>query len=149
MSNTTTPKYTLPQRLVDLWWISRHQSVLETLKSLLTSTSTQVLGYVDFTKLFVLETVASDRGLGAVLLQVDNNGKGRMIAYASRWLRPTEKNMDNYSSMKLELLALECAVTEKFQSYLIGSEFEAFTDNNPLKHLAKHNWAQGNGGLRS
>ena len=43
--------------------------------------------------------------------------------------------MDNYSSMKLELLALKWAVTEKFRSNLIGSQFEVFNDNNSLKHL--------------
>ena len=43
--------------------------------------------------------------------------------------------MDNYSSMKLEFLALKWAVTEKFRSYLLGAEFEVLTDNNPLSHL--------------
>ncbi|KAK2552156.1 Retrovirus-related Pol polyprotein from transposon 297 [Acropora cervicornis] len=37
--------------------------------------------------------------------------------------------------MKLELVALKWAVTEKFQTYLLGSKFEVFTDNNPLKYL--------------
>lgn len=37
--------------------------------------------------------------------------------------------------MKLELLALKWAVTEKFRSYLIGNEFTVYTDNNPLKYL--------------
>jgi len=58
-----------------------------------------------------------------------------VIAYASQRLRPAEKNMNNYSSMKLELLALKWAVTEKFRSYLIGSQFEVFTDHNLMKHL--------------
>ena len=37
--------------------------------------------------------------------------------------------------MKLELLALKWAVTEKFKTYLLGSKFEVFTENNPLKYL--------------
>ena len=37
--------------------------------------------------------------------------------------------------MKLELLALKWAVTEKFREYLLGSEFVVFTDNNPLTYL--------------
>jgi len=37
--------------------------------------------------------------------------------------------------MKLELVALKWAVTEKFQTYLLGSKFEVFTDNKPLKYL--------------
>ena len=39
------------------------------------------------------------------------------------------------TAMKLELLALKWAVTEKFWSYLLGSKFEVFTENNPLKYL--------------
>ena len=43
--------------------------------------------------------------------------------------------MDNYSSMKLELLALKWSVTEKFRDYLLGSKFVVFTDNNPLSYI--------------
>ncbi len=43
--------------------------------------------------------------------------------------------MNNYSAMKLELLGLKWAVTEKFREYLLGSKFTVFTDNNPLKYL--------------
>ena len=44
--------------------------------------------------------------------------------------------MCNYSSAKLELLlALKWAVTEKFQDYLLGSQFQVYTDNNPLAYV--------------
>ena len=97
-------------------------------------TSTPVLGYPDFSAEFILETDASFEGLGAVLSQ-EREGKKVVIAYASRALRPTEKNMDNYSSMKLELLALKWSVTEKFRDYLLGSKFVVFTDNNHLSYI--------------
>ncbi|XP_067309059.1 uncharacterized protein [Pseudorasbora parva] len=93
-----------------------------------------VLGYADFSKPFVLEIDASQVGLGAVLSQ-EQEGQRRPIAYASRGLRPTERNMSNYSSMKLELLALKWAVSEKFREYLLGVKFVVFTDNNPLSYL--------------
>ena len=57
------------------------------------------------------------------------------MAHARRRLRPTERKMENYNSIKLEFLALKWAVTEKFRSYLLGAEFEVLTDNNPLSHL--------------
>lgn len=41
--------------------------------------------------------------------------------------------------MKLELLALKWAVTEKFRGYLLGSKFTIITDNNPLCHLSTAN----------
>lgn len=81
-----------------------------------------------------METDASSEGLGAVLYQQQGYCK-RVITYASRRLRNAEKNDWNYSSMKLELLALKWAVSEKFRGYLLGSKFVFVTDNNPLCHL--------------
>ena len=46
-----------------------------------------------------------------------------------------EKTMQNYSSAKLELLALKWMVTEKFRDYLLGSWFTAYTDNKPLAYV--------------
>ena len=43
--------------------------------------------------------------------------------------------MCNYSSAKLELLALKWAVTEKFWDYLLGSQFQVYMDNNPLTYV--------------
>ena len=42
--------------------------------------------------------------------------------------------MHNYSSAKLELLALKWSVCEKFRDYLIASKFTVLTDNNPLTY---------------
>ena len=82
-----------------------------------------------------METDASLKGLGAVLLQEDSNGNMYVISYASRMLKPYEKSMRNYSSAKLELLALKWSVCEKFRDYLIGSKFTVLTDNNPLTYV--------------
>ena len=43
--------------------------------------------------------------------------------------------MWNYSSAKLELLALKWTVIEKLRDYLLGSKFTAYTDNNPLAYV--------------
>ncbi|KAK3728734.1 hypothetical protein QZH41_002654 [Actinostola sp. cb2023] len=83
-------------------WNSNCQKAFDTLKEKLTSPP--VLGYVDFSKPFIVETDASNEGLGAVLSQ-EQDGQRRVIAYASRRLASTERNPTNYSSMKLELLA--------------------------------------------
>ena len=97
-------------------------------------TTAPVLAYADFKKTFILEIDASHGGLGAILSQ-DHEGQRRPVAFASRSLKPTEKNMDNYSSMKLEFLALKWAITEKFREYLLGNKVTVYTDNNPLRHL--------------
>lgn len=93
--------------------------------------SAWVLAYVDFSRPFIFETDASHSGLGAVLSQESDRGV-RPVAYASRGLRPTECNMSNYSSMKLEFLAFKWAVMEKFREYLLGHKCIVYTDNNSL-----------------
>ena len=118
-------------------WSEAHQQAFDTLKNALTGAD--VLAFADFSKPFILETDASHEGLGAILSQKQPDGKTRVIAYASRRLRPTERNEANYSSFKLEMLALKWAVTEKFRSYLLGAQFEVFTDNNPLAHFKTSN----------
>ena len=124
------------KQLADLW-TPKCQVAFNDLKTALISAP--VLGYSDFTKPFVVELDASLDGLGAILSQDQPDGR-RVIAYASRSLRPTEKNMENYSSQKLELLALKWAVCEKFRGYLLGSFFSAYTDNNPLAHQETAKW---------
>ena len=94
-------------------------------------TTTPVLTLADFKKHFKVYTDASLEGLGAVLYQ-EQDGRDRVIVYASRRLSKAEKN---YPVQKQEFLALKWAVTEKFADYLIGSSFTAFTDNNPLTYV--------------
>ena len=94
-------------------------------------TSPPVLGYANYQLPFTLHTDASGTGLGAALCQTQE-GVNRVIAYASRSLKPAEKN---YPAHKLEFLALKWAVSEKFHDYLYGTKFEAITDNNPLTYI--------------
>lgn len=119
------------QRLGVLW-TADCQGAFDMLKEKLMTAP--ILGFADFTRPFILETDASSLGLGAVLYQLQG-GKKRVIAYASRRLRNAERNDKNYSSMKLELLALKWAIVEKFRGYLLGSKFTVLTDNNPLCYL--------------
>ncbi|KAL2098414.1 hypothetical protein ACEWY4_007621 [Coilia grayii] len=113
-------------------WDAACETAFASLKSKMVSAP--VLGFADFSKPFILEIDASHAGLGAVLSQ-DHQGQKRPIAFASRGLHPPERNMQNYSSMKLELLALKWSVTEKFREYLLGAKFTVYTDNNPLSYL--------------
>ena len=113
-------------------WNQDCQEAFESLKQVLTSPP--VLAYPIYTKPFIVEVDASNNGLGAVLSQ-EQDDQVRPIAYASRALRGVERNMDIYSSRKLELLALKWAVTEKFRDYLLSSTFTVLTDNKPLTYL--------------
>ena len=113
--------------------LKSHQESFDRLK--LALTSAPVLAYPNYDKPFLLETDASLKGLGAVLSQEDNDGNMHVISYASHTLQPYEKSMWNYSSAKLELLALKWSVCEKFRDYLIDSKFTVLTDNNSLTYV--------------
>ena len=110
-------------------WCPVHQESFDHIIDLLCHTP--VLSFADYSKPFVLHTDASKTGLGAVLYQ-SVEGKERPIAYASRSLKSSETN---YSTHKLEFLALKWAVTDKFKEYLYGAKFKVRTDNNPLCYI--------------
>ena len=114
-------------------WTGKHQEAFNLLKDCLTSSP--VMGYPDFSCPFELEMDVSLQGLGTMLSQRDKRGTSCIIAFASRSLQPRVESMWNYSSAKLELLALKWAVTEKLRDYLLGSKFTVYTDNNPPAYV--------------
>ena len=63
------------------------------------------------------------------MLYQKQEGKLRVISYASRGLRKSEKN---YPASKLEFLALKWAIIGKLHDYLYGAKYTVVTDNNPL-----------------
>ena len=113
-------------------WTPECSQAFQRLKHALTTAP--VLGFADYDQDFIVETDASMEGLGAVLSQKRADGTMQVISYASRTLRPSEKNMANYSSRKLELLGLKWALADKFRGYLLRNHCTVFTDNNPLSH---------------
>ena len=72
----------------------------------------------------------SSFGIGAVLLQLQSNGRRASITYISRALSSTKQR---YSQIEKECLAMTWAC-EKFHCYLFGSEerFVIETDHKPL-----------------
>ena len=114
-------------------WTEEADKSFQVLKTSLTTTP--VLAYPRFGQEFILEVDASLKGLGACLSQTGEDGQLHPIAYASRSLRGAEVKYPDFSSFKIELLALKWAVAEKFKGYLMGSRCIVLTDNNPLAHL--------------
>ena len=119
--------------LPEFKWTDKCQEGFDQLKKALTEAP--VLAYPDYKRPFILETDASLKGIGAVLSQKGEDGEVRVIAYASHSLRPSEHSMRDYSSAKIELMALKWSVCDKFKDYLLGSKFTVFTDNNPLCYI--------------
>ena len=70
-------------------------------------------------------------GLGAILTQVDKDGRFYAIAYASRQLKQHEVN---YSPFLLEAAAAVWGM-EHFHEYLKGKRFILYTDHKPLEKL--------------
>ena len=80
---------------------------------------------------FKLHTNASTIGLGTILYK-EQDGKDRVIIYASRGLSKSESH---YPTHNLEFLALTWAVTESFQEYLYGNTFTSHANNGPLTYV--------------
>jgi hypothetical protein len=85
-----------------------------------------LLAQPDSGKPFDVYCDASGTGLGCVLMQ-DN----RVIAYASRALRPHEQN---YPTHDLELAAVVHAL-KMWRHYLMGTHCNTFTDHKSLKYI--------------
>ncbi|GJY22479.1 putative reverse transcriptase domain-containing protein [Tanacetum coccineum] len=75
---------------------------------------------------FVIYYDASLQGLGAVLMQ-----KEKVIAYASRQLKP---HKENYTTHDLELGAVVFAL-KIWRHYLYGTKCIVFTDHKSLQHI--------------
>ena len=81
---------------------------------------------------YILDTDASDLGLGAVLSQ-DQDGREVVLAYASRTLSKPERN---YDVTRRELLAVVYGL-KVYRQYLLGRQFVIRTDHSALQSLRK------------
>ena len=124
-----SPLVELTKKMAKFIWGSKQKEAFETLKALLCNAP--ILAYPQLDKQFILQTDASDLGLGAVLTQKDQFGKGHVIAYSSRSLTDREKG---YSATEKEALAVVFAVNQ-FHVYLLGSKFLLVTDHSALRWL--------------
>ena len=87
---------------------------------------------------YMLDTDASNFGLGGVLSQIQN-GQERVIAYCSRALRPSQRR---YCTTKREMLAT-VSMCIQFRSYLRGARFIIRTDHKSLVWLHRFKDTEG------
>ena len=109
-------------------WTPDAQIAFDKLKQAMVTTP--VLALPDFKESFVVETDASDIGIGAVLMQKD-----RPIAYLSKALGESHRTKSIYEK---DFLALIMAV-EKWRQYLQRQEFTIRTDHKSLAYLSEQN----------
>lgn len=120
----TKPLTELLKKDVKYKWEQQEQTAFDAVKMALTQSP--VLALPDFSKQFVVETDASDKGIGAVLMQ-----QGHPIAFISKALGVKSQMLSTYEK---EFMAILLAVN-KWRSYLQHAEFVIQTDHKSLTHL--------------
>ena len=115
-------------------WKSEHEVAYQKLK--LSISNPPVLQIPSFSKRFVLQTDASNRGAGGVLLQHNEEGELMPVSYYSKKFTDREQLMSVY-----EKEALSAVLNfDRFRKYLEVAEFTLEIDNAALSWvLAHHN----------
>ena len=118
------PLTQLTQKNMPFDWNEQREAVFQELKTRLVTAP--ILTLPNGTDGFQVYSDASYKGLGCVLIQ-----NGKVIAYASRQLRPHEKN---YPTHDLELAAVVFALKIR-RHYLYWVTCEVYTDHKSLKYF--------------
>ena len=112
-----------------LWRESGGEKALEIAKRILSEAP--ILHSPDFSKVFYIETDASQYGVGAILFQMSEKGAPIYVDFAAKALNSAQSN---YSSMKRELLAGMYAM-ETWRSILLFRKFFWGMDNQALTYI--------------
>ena len=123
-SKIAGPLTRLTQKGVKFEWDDRCEQSFQQLKERLVTAP--VLALPTSGEEYVVYSDASIQGLGCVLMQ-----GGKVIAYASRQLKPYEKN---YPTHDLELAAVVLAL-KLWRHYLYGERCKIYTDHKSLKYI--------------
>jgi len=130
-ADIATPLYDLLRKNEPFRCTGRCQRAFEELKERLMTEPILALPSDDGQ--VILDTDASDQGLGAVLSDRSPDGVERVIAYASRRLHPPEIN---YETTRKELLAVVYGL-KQFRQYLHGRHITIRTDHAVLSWLRR------------
>ena len=110
-------------------WTPALQQAFMTLKSKFAHSI--LLIHPDENKEWIINTDASGRAIGSVLLQERDDGGFNIVSTASRVLNQTEQR---YTTCEKELLAIVYAL-QRFRIYVYGRKVTLFTDNKALSFL--------------
>ena len=106
---------------IDFMWNSAQEKAFEEIKRMISNAP--VLAYYDSKKELIVQCDASNKGLGACLLQ-----EGKPLAYASRALTSAEQN---YALIEKEMKAVVWSL-ERFHQYTYARKVIVHSDHQPL-----------------
>ena len=135
-ADVATPLVTLTGKDVPFVWDSSCSTAFTALRA--TLLDAPILAFPTETALYILDTDASNFGLGGVLSQVQNDQEC-VVAYCSRALRPSQRR---YCTTKRKMLAA-VAMCIQFRSYLRGARFTLRTDHKSLVWLHRFKDTEG------
>ena len=130
------PLIKLTEKQVPFQWNDEQEQAWLKMKTLLTQSP--ILAYPHPGETFILDTDASDVGIGAVLSQ-EINGEERVICYGSRVLTKQERR---YCVTRRELLAVIHFV-KVYRHYLVGKHFIVRSDHAALRWLKSFKEPEG------
>ena len=126
LAQHTSPLYRLTQKNGHYTVTEEHRSAFQSIKDIFEQKI--VLPYFSTELECILQTDASKKGFGAVLIQDE-----KPVYYASRTLSKAEKN---YQNLERECMAAVWGM-EKFHYFLYGRHFVLQTDQKPLVSIFK------------
>ena len=130
-SKIASPLTSLLKKNAAFVWSDDQENAFITLKEALCQAP--ILAFPDWERDFTVCTDASNVGLGAVLMQSDDSGRHRAIAFASRILNKAEQN---YSVTHREALAVVWALRH-FRDIILGYRIHVLTDHSAVTELFK------------
>ena len=126
LSHHTEPLRAMLKQEAVFAWDEMANASFQKIKDLIAKSATKPLRYYDRRKPVTVQADASQRGLGACLLQ-----DGQPIAYASKSLTDTETR---YANIERELLAI-VFTCQRFNTYVLGRPFTVESDHKPLEMI--------------
>ena len=145
LSSFRKPNQDLLKSSNEFVWLKVHDEAFKTLKNAIMKDV--MLKYFDSNLPIYMETDASKKSIGVVMLQPDNSAENtsrtvvpnnlRPVFYASKTLTATESI---YSNIKHEMLGVVFSVLH-FKHFTYGREIHIITDHKPLITLFAKNLA--------
>ena len=135
-SEIASPLTKLTEKKADFHWDQECRVAFDGLKEALCEAP--VLAYPRSSGLFIVDTDASNTGVGGVLSQLQDDEE-KVIWYASKKLSRAQRQ---YCVTRRELLAAVIFLQE-FRHYILGQEFILRTDHNSLRWIFTFKSPQG------